>query len=255
MSTQDNVSYFSRFLLKFVEIIAAGLATAVSGYVIAHLTGVLSFPAPAPAPTTAVIQVAPSVSVPFGPPVQPTSPVSINASEQRLAPQQDANAPPVAQPARKTAKSEPSRKRMESAPSVAASTRDQDLFVSRVRAALTSANANRMDPLDVSPRQSVSTRAPAAVAQPKTDPPAAGVVSAAPAAAAEHVPPVQELPTEANLPTTVEINSRPIVETQLPPEPPAEKETGVLSTLEQMLRQDPLAGTGQPPRPPMPVGQ
>jgi hypothetical protein len=35
---------------------------------------------------------------------------------------------------------------------------------------------------------------------------------------------VQELPTEANLPTTVEINSRPIVETQLPPEPPAEKE-------------------------------
>jgi hypothetical protein len=185
MSTQDNVSYFSRFLLKFVEIIAAGLATAVSGYVIAHLTGALSFPAPAPAPTAAVIQVAPSVSVPFGPPVQPTSPVSANASEQRLAPQQDANAPPVAQPARKTAKSEPSRKRMESAPSVAASTRDQGSFVSRVRAALTSADANRMDPLDVSPRQSVSTRAPAAIAQPKTDPPAAGVVSAAPAAAAD----------------------------------------------------------------------
>jgi hypothetical protein len=142
---------------------------------------------------------------------------------------------------------------MESAPSVAAS--DQDSFVSRVRAALTSADANRMDPLGVSPRQSASTRAPAAIAQPKTDPPAAGVVSAAPAAAAEHVPPVQELPTEANLPTTVEINSRPIVENQLPPEPPAEKETGVLSTLEQMLRQDPLAGTDQPPRPPMPVGQ
>jgi hypothetical protein len=250
MSTHDNVSYFSRFLLKFVEIVVAGLATAVSGYVIVHLTGALPSPAPAPAPTAAVIQVAPSVSVPPGLPVQPNSPVSANASEQRLAPQPNANASPVAQRARKTVKSEPSHKHTESAPSVAASTRDQDSFVPRVRAAITSADA----PLDLSPRQSVSTRAPAAIAQPKTDHSAAGVVSAEPPAAAQRVPPVQELPTEANLPR-VEINSRPIAETQIPPEPPAGKETSTLSTLEQMLRQDPLAGTDQPPRPPMPVGQ
>ena len=51
MPAPENVSYFShfsRFFLKFVEIIAAGLATAVSGYLIAHLSGVLSSPGPAP---------------------------------------------------------------------------------------------------------------------------------------------------------------------------------------------------------------
>ena len=39
MSVPDDHSYFPRFLLKFVEIIAAGLATAASGYLIAHLSG------------------------------------------------------------------------------------------------------------------------------------------------------------------------------------------------------------------------
>jgi hypothetical protein len=253
MSTQDQVSYFSKFLLKFVEIIAAGLATAVSGYVIAHLTGALSSPAPAPAPapTAAVIQVAPSVIAPSDSPAQPPSPVSAGASDQHLAPQQDNNAPPAAQSTRKTAKSESSRKHIENAPNAAASARDEDSFVSRVRAALASANANRIGPTDVSSRQSAS-RVPAATAQPKTDLPA-GVVLAAPPAP-ERAPAVQELPTDANPLATVETTSRPIAETQLPPEPPAAKETGVLSTLEQMLRQDPLAGTEQPPRPPMPVG-
>jgi hypothetical protein len=36
MSVPVEVSYFSRFLVKFIEIVAAGLATAVSGYLIAH---------------------------------------------------------------------------------------------------------------------------------------------------------------------------------------------------------------------------
>jgi hypothetical protein len=49
MSISAEVSYFSRFLVKFIEIIAAGLATAVSGYLIAHLSGALSSPAPIPA--------------------------------------------------------------------------------------------------------------------------------------------------------------------------------------------------------------
>ena len=37
-----DVSYFSRFFVKFVEISAAGLATAISAYVLAHLGGLLS---------------------------------------------------------------------------------------------------------------------------------------------------------------------------------------------------------------------
>ena len=41
MSASDNTPYLSRFFLKFIEIIAAGLATAVTGYLIAHLSGAL----------------------------------------------------------------------------------------------------------------------------------------------------------------------------------------------------------------------
>jgi hypothetical protein len=37
-------SYFSRFFTKFVEISAAGVATAVSGFVLAHFTGYLNSP-------------------------------------------------------------------------------------------------------------------------------------------------------------------------------------------------------------------
>ena len=94
MSVPDDHSYFSRFLLKFIEIIAAGLATAVSGYLIAHLSGVLSSPAPAPA--AAVIQAVPTDSVLFPP--QPIPPISANVNEPQLAPQELVT-PPRAQPA------------------------------------------------------------------------------------------------------------------------------------------------------------
>ena len=48
-----EVPYFSRFLVKFVEIIAAGFASAISAYLLAHFGGVLlSYPTPAPAPIT-----------------------------------------------------------------------------------------------------------------------------------------------------------------------------------------------------------
>ena len=48
MLVADEVSYFSRFTVKFVEIVAAGMATAVSGYLIAHLGGFWSSPTPVP---------------------------------------------------------------------------------------------------------------------------------------------------------------------------------------------------------------
>ena len=47
-SVADGVSYFSRFTVKFTEILAVGMATAVSGYLIAHVSGFLSSPAPSP---------------------------------------------------------------------------------------------------------------------------------------------------------------------------------------------------------------
>src|ERR1700730_15420108 len=114
MLVADEVSYFSRFTVKFVEIVAAGMATAVSGYLIAHLGGFWSSPTPAPvvaAPSTSAASVnqptPPSHPVPAtsprqpsraGPasqpvqgtppsqPVSPTSPVSADASEPRPAP-------------------------------------------------------------------------------------------------------------------------------------------------------------------------
>src|SRR5262249_36599330 len=133
MSASDDASYFSRFLLKFVEIIAAGLATAVSGYLIAHLTGVLSSPAPSPAPAvvqgapsalaTAPVQaVAPSTDATSTSPSQvTTASPQVNAPsasviEQPPSRQQEVNAPPRSKPGRRganSAKAEPSRKDVE----------------------------------------------------------------------------------------------------------------------------------------------
>jgi hypothetical protein len=50
MSGPAKVSFLSRFAVKFVEIVAAGIGTAVSGYLVAHITGYLS------SPTTASVE-------------------------------------------------------------------------------------------------------------------------------------------------------------------------------------------------------
>src|SRR5215468_12330664 len=105
-------SCFSRFLVKFVEVSAAGLATAISAYALAHLGGLLSSsPTPTSAPATAV-QVSPTASeVAEGLRAKPTPPAAAGAvNKQSPAPQQDTDAT-VAQPARaKDAKALPPRK-------------------------------------------------------------------------------------------------------------------------------------------------
>jgi hypothetical protein len=238
MSVPDDRSYFSRFVVKFLEIIAAGLATAVSGYLIAHLSGALSSSARAPAAT--VIQAIPTTSVLLAP--QPSAPISANINEQRPAPQ-EANTARLAQPTRKTVNSthaEPPRKHMESTTNAAERSRDQESFVARVQAAL--ANANRTDPLEASPQQGDVKRGPAAIGQPGTD--SSGTAVSTPSAAVHEAAP--------NPLTAVEINSRPIA---VAPAPPTAAETSVFSGVDQLLRHDPLAGTDEAPRPPMPVGQ
>src|SRR6516225_1899224 len=141
MPAPDNVSYYSRFFLKFVEIIAAGLATAASGYLIAHLSGVL--PSPGLAPGPAVILVAPNASTVSSPPAQAiapnastsSTPIPVNANDQRLAPQRELNGSPVTQPARSTVnttKPEPARKHIDNAANTATSPPDQS-FVSQIR--------------------------------------------------------------------------------------------------------------------------
>lgn len=129
----DGVSYFSRFTVKFTEILAVGMATAVSGYLIAHVSGFLSSPAPSPilpAPNAGEVTVnhpappsagavnvnnpaAPSLPVQSASPGQPAPPaplVSTDANESHAAPSQEI-ATPAKPPARPTVSAAPARKR------------------------------------------------------------------------------------------------------------------------------------------------
>jgi hypothetical protein len=255
MSVAGDHSYFSRFLLKFIEIIAAGLATAVSGYLIAHLSGVLSSPVPAPAAT--VIHAVPTTSVSV--PSQPIPFISVNSNEPRLGPS-EVNTPRVVQPTHKTVnttKAEPARRHSESAINAAESTRERESFLAQVQAALASANANRAEPpLNVSAPQGNGASERAAIAQPElvTDPSNTAVVRRANTGAGEtRSPPAQK--AASNTLPAVDVNSPPSAAVESLPAPAPAKETGVLSTLEEMLRHDPLAGANEAPRPPMPIGQ
>jgi hypothetical protein len=253
MSVAGDHSYFSRFLLKFIEIIAAGLATAVSGYLIAHLSGVLSSPVPAPAAT--VIHAVPTTSVSV--PSQPIPFISVNSNEPRLGPS-EVNTPRVVQPTHKTVnttKAEPARRHSESAINAAESTRERESFLAQVQAALANANANRADPLNVPPHGNGASER-AAIAQPElvTDPSNTAVVRRATTGAGEtRSPPA--LKAASNTLPAVDVNSPPSAAVETLPAPAPVKETGVLSALEEMLRHDPLAGANEAPRPPMPIGQ
>ena len=101
-----EVSYASRFFVKFVEIFGAGLASAICAYILAHVGGLRpSSSAPVSAPTPSTIQVGPSAGdLATSLPYQLTSPVATAAvSEFRPAPQHEADAP-VAQPVPKAVK-------------------------------------------------------------------------------------------------------------------------------------------------------
>src|SRR5262249_27221063 len=122
MSVSAEVSYFSRFLLKSMEMTAAGLAPALCGSLTALFKGAVSSPAPTPA--SAVNQVPPSTSMLSSLPLQPNPPVSFDTNKLPPAPRQEINAPPVAQPRQTTAntiKVEPPRKRVENATTAAES--------------------------------------------------------------------------------------------------------------------------------------
>jgi hypothetical protein len=245
-----DASVLSRFMVKFVEIIAAGLATAVSGYLIAHLSGVLS--SPASLPTQAVIQAAPNGI----PPAQSPSPISGDLSEQHTGIKPE-TASPVPQPARPvdTAKVALPRKHTEAAPSAAESKRDRESLEARVRDALANVDASRTGQPAAPTRDVRFDRAgPASQPQSSADSSRSAVTGAAPPSTGD-LRSVPAQPAQPNPLIAVETQSRPAAAVQPSPAPPAETETGIVSTLEQVLRHDPLAGSEEAPRPPMPVGQ
>ena len=243
-------SCFSRFLVKFVEVSAAGLATAISAYALAHLGGLLpSSTTPTSAPATAV-QVSPTASeVAEGLRAKPTPPAAAAAvNKQSPAQQQDTDAT-VAQPARKAAKDAkalPPRKHTKTDTSVAEKEpRGQTSAEALARAALANVDANRpapseapiepgfadthSAPVDIQPRRADVPPRQADVGAP---PPIIATPSSAPGVeVAPHSLDVQSPPVAPFSPVApVDIQPRPVVGVEAPPR------------------------TSEIPRPPMPVG-
>jgi hypothetical protein len=289
----DEASYLSRFTLKFAEIMAAGIATAVSGYLIAHLGGFLSTTAPAPTP--AAVEVAPRVvAVPKAETVSP--PAAADAGALRATPAHEA-APQAAAPARTTANAAaaPARKRdtsaaeakprekeaveakpreKEAAESKARDKDDKESVEARVRAALANVDASKPAPAETPapPRQAAIPPAPAAATAqplPAEAPLTTGAIAPAPRAAEASPQPAPQAPAEPNPLAAVEIKSRPVAE--VPPAAAApdgaqqasaqedpKEEKGLLATIKKipsLLRPASGATTSEPPRPPLPVGE
>jgi hypothetical protein len=232
-------TYFSRFFVKFVEVSAAGLATAISAYLLAHFGGLpSSSPTPASAPAQTAVQVGPTASEVAGSlRPQPTPPAAAAAvNKQSPAPQQDTDAP-VAQPARKAAKDAkalPPRKHTKTDTSGA----EKD-----------PPGALPASPADVQPQPVETSPAIDAELQPRSpdvrsSPVAPVDIQRRPVAGAgaDPLPPRADPPLEMSAPQ---------------PPPTAEQDKGVFSALKRipdLLRPDPPAPTGETPRPPMPVG-
>jgi hypothetical protein len=189
-----DVSYFSRFFVKFVEIIAAGLASAICAYLLAHFGGLLlSSPTPAFAPVAPTVSdVAESLRAQPSPPV-----VAPTVNDRRPAPQQDINAPTAqrAPQVGKDAKALPARRPTKTNASIAEKEpRDQKSAEALVRDALANVDANRRTPPD------------APIGPSLTDTPSVPVDNLPPRQAI--VPPQQP---DAG-PRPVEVPSRPAVE-------------------------------------------
>ena len=272
-----EVPYFSRFLVKFVEIVAAGFASAISAYLLAHFGGVLlSYPTPAPAPVTPTASLL-ADSVRAQPiPLLAVAPVN----ERRAVPQKDIDAPAV-QPAAnvgKEAKTLPLRKHAKTATSVAEKgPRGQKSVEVLTRAALANIDADRPAPVDapigpglndtrarvdaIQPRQaSVPPHQADVVPRPVDLPPRAAAINAAQPAADTQPQPVQPRPAIGTHLQPRSPNVRATVDPQpsgAAPQPsPADQDKDVFSALKRipdLLRPEPPMPIGEAPRPPMPV--
>jgi hypothetical protein len=179
-------SFISRFFYKALEVVGAAIATAVSGYLVAHLGGFL--PSHTQAPTSPAVVVAPSErpvakSIPANAPAkepaaapQPTQSAAAPADADRRAVQTPPEATgPAAQPARKnsntktatsprkstkpetaTAEAKTSEAKTSEAKTSEAKPReseDKDSVEARVKAALANVDANRPPAADASSRR------------------------------------------------------------------------------------------------------
>lgn len=163
-------TYLSRFFTKFIEISAAGVATAVSGYVLAHFTGYLNGQQAAALQSPAALQVpAASPHASTGPVSISTAPVAAPANTPApagIAPPAPAAAaaPAPAAPARATAatpqqdaksaplrKSLPADKPADTANTADGQPRSADAIAAEVRAALAKVDATHPAKAEIKP--------------------------------------------------------------------------------------------------------
>ena len=230
-------SYFSRFFVKFVEVGAAGLASAICAYLLAHFGGLL----PAPAQATAV-QVGPTASeTPESRRAQPKPSV-----EQRSAPQRDTDAA-VAQPALKSvkdAKAVAPRKRTKTDTSVTEKEPHQKSAEALARAALANVDANRPAPNDalIEPGLADTRSAPVNVQPRRADVPPrqADVGPPPPVAVPPRAPGIEAAPHPLDVQSPPVVQSSPVAPVDIQPRP--------------VVGVDPLPRTSEIPRPPVPVG-
>jgi len=279
MAVPDKVpSFFSRFTMKLFEIVGAGIATAVGGYLVAHLGAYLSS-SPPPAPMApAAVQTAPNATVVTkAPKLQPAAaqPASAESAQQsaptpEAGPAKEAGAPKAA-PSRKPAKNE--------AAAVESKPRDFESVEAEVRAALAKVDAGRpaaaaapaaMAPAAADPAPPAKAEiAPTTAAipgpsKPADAPAAAGSIVPAPPAVAAAPQPSAPAPSEPAPLGAVEIKSAPVI-APVDAAPPAAHEgaqasaedSGFFSAIKkipELLRPGAGATSKEPPRPPMPVG-
>ena len=273
-----EVSYLSRFFVKFVEIVAAGLASAISAYLLAHFVGFLpSSPTPASAP------IAPSASeLTESVRVQPTPPVAA-VKERRPTPQQDTDAP-AAQPTPKVgkdAKALPPGRQTKSDTSMAGREPPGNKSTEAlIRDALANVDAKqpaplepliapgltdpRSVPVDMQPRQTGAPPRQADEPWRVDDPSRSATTKAAPPAADILVQPrsatgTDRQPRFPDARATIDPPPRSSPPQIAAPQPPrsADQDKDVFSAFKRipdLLRPEPPATSGEAPRPPMPVG-
>lgn len=271
MSVADKNSYLSRFTIKLVEMVAAGIATAVSGYLVAHLGGYLFSTAPVPAtvqvaPTTGGMSKAASTSRR----AQPARAASADAGEKHRAAAPDAA--PAAVPVRTTATVTPAAAaRKPATTDTGADTSkasDEAAVEAQVRAALANVDASRPAPVppELTPHQADVPQTPVAVATPPPADNAGGSADAVAPRSADLAPPVQLAPVQPDPLTTVEIKSRPVADVgasaaaapaQTDAQDNSQGDLGLLSAIKHipdLLRASSPGSDEDPPRPPRPVG-
>ena len=258
-------AFFKRFAVKFIEVVGAGIATALSGYLLAHFSGYWSSTASAPP----AVQVAPSTSVvdqkfsaPTRSPLTPRtrSSVASGASDQSGVDPAGADHCEC-QGHGGFAQASAGRNH-----AVESKQHDEESVEAQVRAALANVDASRPAPAEASPREvDVSPVVPAVAAQPKPadgTPPVTAVAAVPPAAETlPPPPPAQIAPAEPEPLTPVEIKSRPVPPLLRRRRPVApvllaakEDDQDLLSMIKKipdLLRPNAPPPEGEAPRPPV----